>query len=222
MFTGLGGGITRDILLDALPPATFLDWRYLALAAAGGLIAFVLSRRLERLALPITLLDAVGLGVFAVLGAEKTLNMGFGVIRAIIVGTITAVGGGAIRDMMNRTDSHRAAERALRHPSLGRMHRGRDPAGLSGHAGRAGRGDGLLWDPHDRRAVRPRRAATAWTPLTVSPVGDGISAAPSQVRPRRLSHCLTCSRRQHLLIAVVRGGKRRISTLSQSRARLWD
>ena len=58
------------------------------------------SRRLERLALPVTVLDAVGLSGFAVLGAEKALNMGFGVIQAIIVGTITAVGGGTIRDMM--------------------------------------------------------------------------------------------------------------------------
>ena len=100
MFTGLGGGTIRDVLLDALPPATFLDWRYLALAAGGGLIAFALSRRLERLTMPITVLDAVGLGVFAVLGADKALNLGFGVVQAMLVGTITAVGGGTIRDVM--------------------------------------------------------------------------------------------------------------------------
>jgi uncharacterized membrane protein YeiH len=100
MFTGLGGGTIRDVLLDDLPPATFLDWRYLALAAAGGLIAFVLSRKLERLAMPITVLDAVGLSVFAVLSAFKALDMGFGVIQAMIVGTITAVGGGTIRDVL--------------------------------------------------------------------------------------------------------------------------
>ena len=99
MFTGLGGGTIRDVLLDALPPATFLDWRYLALAAGGGLIAFILSRRLERLAMAITVLDAVGLSVFAVLGADKALSLGFGVVQALIVGTITAVGGGTIRDV---------------------------------------------------------------------------------------------------------------------------
>jgi uncharacterized membrane protein YeiH len=102
MFTGLGGGTIRDVLLDALPPATFVDWRYLALAAGGGLIAFVLSRRLDRLAMLITVLDAVGLSVFAVLGAYKALDMGFGVIQAVIVGTITAVGGGTIRDVLIR------------------------------------------------------------------------------------------------------------------------
>ena len=100
MSTGLGGGTIRDVLLDALPPATFVDWRFLALAAGGGLIAFALSRRLERLTMPITVLDAVGLSVFAVLGAEKALNLGFGVVQAMIVGTITAVGGGTIRDVM--------------------------------------------------------------------------------------------------------------------------
>ncbi|SPM28723.1 Uncharacterized membrane protein YeiH, partial [Mycobacterium terramassiliense] len=102
MFTGLGGGTIRDILLNALPPATFLDWRYLALAAGGGLIAFLLSRRLEKLGMPINVLDAVGLSVFAVLGADKALDMGFGVVQAMIVGTITAVGGGTIRDVMIR------------------------------------------------------------------------------------------------------------------------
>ena len=102
MFTGLGGGAIRDVLLDALPPATFLDWRYLALAAGGGLIAFILSRRLEQLTMTITVLDAVGLSVFAVLGADKALSLGFGVVQAVIVGTITAVGGGTIRDVMIR------------------------------------------------------------------------------------------------------------------------
>jgi uncharacterized membrane protein YeiH len=100
MFTGLGGGTIRDVLLDALPPATFVDWRYLALAAGGGLLAFLLSRRLDRLAVPIVVLDAVGLSVFAVLSAYKALDMGFGVLQAIIVGTVTAVGGGTIRDVM--------------------------------------------------------------------------------------------------------------------------
>ncbi|MFI5510002.1 trimeric intracellular cation channel family protein [Mycobacterium sp. NPDC051804] len=100
MFTGLGGGTIRDVLLDALPPATFVDWRYLAVAGAGGLIAFVLSRMLDRLAVAINILDAIGLSVFAVLGAFKALDMGFGVVQAVIVGAITAVGGGTIRDVL--------------------------------------------------------------------------------------------------------------------------
>ena len=58
MITALGGGILRDILLGALPPATFSGWRYLVIAAGGGLIAFALSRPLKRLAVSITVFDA--------------------------------------------------------------------------------------------------------------------------------------------------------------------
>src|SRR3954453_7346550 len=96
MITALGGGILRDILLNALPPATFSDWRYLAVAAGGGLLAFLLSHRLDRLAWPITVLDAAGLGLFAVTGSSKALGLDFGVWQAVIVGAITGVGGGTI------------------------------------------------------------------------------------------------------------------------------
>ena len=68
MITALGGGIIRDILLGALPPATFVDWRYLAVAAAGGLIAFLFSRGLSRFTSTIDVLDAAGLSLFAVTG----------------------------------------------------------------------------------------------------------------------------------------------------------
>src|SRR3954471_554682 len=68
MITALGGGIIRDVLLGSLPPATFSDWRYLAVAAGGGLVTFVFGRHLERLNTPITVLDAAGLSLFAVTG----------------------------------------------------------------------------------------------------------------------------------------------------------
>ncbi|NRI69138.1 trimeric intracellular cation channel family protein [Rhodococcus sp. MS16] len=99
MVTALGGGTVRDVLLDALPPATFIDLRYLAVAAIGALMAFGLSFRLERLAMPINVLDAIGLSVFAVLGAHKAFELGFGVVQSVIVGAITGVGGGTIRDV---------------------------------------------------------------------------------------------------------------------------
>ncbi len=102
MTTALGGGVIRDVLLDALPPATFLDWRYLVVAAAGGLLAFLLSQRLERLAWPITVLDAAGLALFAVTGSSKAVAFGFGPGQAIILGTIAAVGGGTLRDVLVR------------------------------------------------------------------------------------------------------------------------
>ena len=102
MITAVGGGTIRDVLLDSLPPATFVDWRYLAVAAGGGLVAFVLGRHLERLNTPINVLDAVGLALFAVTGALKAVGLGFGPAQAVIVGAITAVGGGTIRDVLIR------------------------------------------------------------------------------------------------------------------------
>ena len=102
MVTAIGGGFIRDILLGDLPPATFLDWRYLLVAGSGGLLAFFLGRKLERLALPITILDAVGLSLFAITGTIKGLEFGLGNTQAIILGIITAVGGGTIRDVLIR------------------------------------------------------------------------------------------------------------------------
>jgi len=102
MITALGGGILRDVLLDALPPATFSDWRYLLVAGSGGLLAFALSRQLERLATPITVLDALGLSLFAVTGATKAMALGAGAGQSILLGTITAVGGGTLRDVLVR------------------------------------------------------------------------------------------------------------------------
>jgi uncharacterized membrane protein YeiH len=102
MVTAIGGGIIRDLLIGAVPPATFSDWRYLAVATVGGLIAFGLSRRLQRLTLPITVLDAAGLSLFAVTGASKALEYGLGAGQAVILGAITAVGGGTMRDVLIR------------------------------------------------------------------------------------------------------------------------
>jgi len=102
MITALGGGIIRDVLIGSVPPAAFRDWRYLALAAGGGLVAFTLSHWLDRLEIPIIVLDAVGLSVFAVIGASKALAFGLDVGPAIILGTITGVGGGTIRDTLVR------------------------------------------------------------------------------------------------------------------------
>ena len=101
MITALGGGIIRDVLLD-VPPATFNDWRYLAVAAGGGLIAFVSGRHLDRLTAPITVLDAAGLSLFAVTGAGKALQLGLGPAQAVLLGALTGVGGGTLRDVMVR------------------------------------------------------------------------------------------------------------------------
>jgi uncharacterized membrane protein YeiH len=102
MLTALGGGFIRDTILDALPPATFADWRYLVVAAAGALVAFVSGRVADRLATPILVLDAAGLSLFAVSGALKGVGFEVGVVQAVILGVITAVGGGTLRDVLIR------------------------------------------------------------------------------------------------------------------------
>ena len=102
MITALGGGCIRDILLGALPPDTFVDWRYLAVAAAGGLLAFLFSRGLSRFSSAIDVLDAAGLSLFAITGAGKALELGVGPVQAIILGAVTGVGGGTLRDVLIR------------------------------------------------------------------------------------------------------------------------
>jgi uncharacterized membrane protein YeiH len=98
---GLAGGITRDVLIGT-PPATFRDWRYLAAAAAAGVVCFFAGRTLERAERSVMIFDALGLGLFAVTGATKALQFGLGPVQAIILGTITGVGGGMLRDVLLR------------------------------------------------------------------------------------------------------------------------
>jgi uncharacterized membrane protein YeiH len=102
MVTALGGGILRDVLLGSLPPATFSDWRYLVVAAAGSLVAFAFGHSLDRIAGTILVLDAAGLSLFAVAGASKALDLGVGPGQAVILGAITGVGGGTLRDVLVR------------------------------------------------------------------------------------------------------------------------
>jgi uncharacterized membrane protein YeiH len=100
VITAIGGGTIRDLLIGAVPPAAFQDWRYLAVAMGGGLVAFAGGQRLGKLAGIITILDAAGLSMFAVTGATKALSFGLGAMPAVILGAVTAVGGGTMRDVL--------------------------------------------------------------------------------------------------------------------------
>ena len=102
MVTAVGGGIMRDVLIGAVPPAAFRYWAYLVVAIGGALLAFFFSRALRRFALPIDILDAAGLSLFCVTGATKSLQYGLGVVPAVILGAVTGVGGGTIRDVLVR------------------------------------------------------------------------------------------------------------------------
>lgn len=98
--TGVAGGILRDVLLGAVPPEALREPWPLALTALAGLCAFFLGPLIERLNRPVMLLDAMGLGVFAVAGCQKALAHGLTAPGAVLLGVITAVGGGVVRDIM--------------------------------------------------------------------------------------------------------------------------
>ncbi|HEU5083112.1 MAG TPA: TRIC cation channel family protein [Acidimicrobiales bacterium] len=98
---GLAGGITRDVLIG-IPPAAFRDWRYLAVAGAAGVVTLVAHPALTRLERPILVLDAAGLALFCVTGASTALDHGVGSVGAAVLGTITGVGGGVLRDVLVR------------------------------------------------------------------------------------------------------------------------
>jgi len=95
-----GGGIVRDLCIGAIPPAGLTNWHYLvaAIIAAGmtiGLFPFV-----QRLNQPVLLFDALGLSLFAVTGAQKSLAYGHNAEVAVLLGITTAVGGGVLRDIL--------------------------------------------------------------------------------------------------------------------------
>ncbi|HWB99575.1 MAG TPA: TRIC cation channel family protein [Bryobacteraceae bacterium] len=98
--TALGGGIIRDLLIGAIPPASIRDPRYAIAAFSGGAMAFFLFRFVGQVPeLTMTTLDAAGLGLFAVVGAAKALDHGISPLLAVLMGTITGVGGGTTRDL---------------------------------------------------------------------------------------------------------------------------
>ena len=98
---GLAGGIIRDLLIGT-PPATFRDWRYLAATAAAGLVCFFARPLLERFQRSVLVFDAIGLGLFCVTGATKALDFRLGPVQAILLGAITGIGGGMLRDVLLR------------------------------------------------------------------------------------------------------------------------
>lgn len=97
--TGIGGGFLRDILLG-VTPATFSNNAYLITVTVSALVGMLLLRLFQRVDPVVTLLDAVSIGLFGAIGATKALSMGLPVVPALFIGTISAVGGGVMRDVM--------------------------------------------------------------------------------------------------------------------------
>ena len=97
---GNAGGITRDLLIGAVPPAAIADWKYLGVSVLAGLITFFWYPMTDRLRNDVLWFDAVGLPVFAVAGTEKALVHGLGSVMAALLGMLTGVGGGMLRDVL--------------------------------------------------------------------------------------------------------------------------
>ncbi len=97
---GVAGGITRDVLIGAVPPATIADWHDFAIAIGAGLLAFFVYPIEQKLDSPVQVLDAIGLGVFAVTGAQKAISYGINPVMAPVLGMISGIGGGMARDVL--------------------------------------------------------------------------------------------------------------------------
>ena len=98
--TATAGGIARDLLIGAVPPAAFQDWRYFASATLAGLVTYIWYDAIERLRNPVRVFDALGLGLFAVAGTEKALHFGLHPVMAALLGMLTGIGGGITRDLL--------------------------------------------------------------------------------------------------------------------------
>jgi uncharacterized membrane protein YeiH len=102
LVSALGGGITRDILIQRGPPLAFVDVRYLYAGFAGAFIGLVFGSRVGTRAKRILIfVDAAALALFSVAGATRALNSSLSILPALISGVVTAVGGGSLRDVLS-------------------------------------------------------------------------------------------------------------------------
>jgi len=99
---GNSGGIARDIMIGAVPPAAINDWAYLAVSIFAGVITFFWYPLINRLSSPVLLFDAAGLALFVAAGTDKALAFHVGPVAAVLFGTLTGIGGGMVRDVLIR------------------------------------------------------------------------------------------------------------------------
>jgi uncharacterized membrane protein YeiH len=97
---GNAGGVTRDLLIGAVPPAAIHDWRYVAVSLVAAAVTFVWYPNVKRLQPIVLLFDAAGLGLFAVAGTQKALAVGLNPLVSALLGMLTGIGGGVLRDLL--------------------------------------------------------------------------------------------------------------------------
>jgi uncharacterized membrane protein YeiH len=94
------GGMARDVLIGAVPPASIQDWRYLGVSLLAGILTFFFYSKVTRFRNALLVYDAAGLGLFAVTGAAKALAYQLGPVPAALLGMVTGIGGGVVRDVL--------------------------------------------------------------------------------------------------------------------------
>lgn len=94
------GSITRDVVIGAVPPAAISDWRYLAASVVAGLLTFTWHPVIERVRSAVLVFDGAGLALFAVTGTQAALASGLNPIMAALLGMVTGIGGGMLRDLL--------------------------------------------------------------------------------------------------------------------------
>ena len=97
---GNAGGMTRDVLIGATPASAIRDWRYLADSMLAGLAAFFWVPWLDKIWSSVLVFDAAGLALFAVVGTQKALAFGLSPVVAALLGMVTGIGGGMLRDVL--------------------------------------------------------------------------------------------------------------------------
>ncbi|WP_327431890.1 trimeric intracellular cation channel family protein [Streptomyces sp. NBC_01236] len=98
--TALGGGLFRDLMIGAVPPAAFTDLGYFSTPLLAALLVFFLHPHVERIQVGVNVFDAAGLGLFCVSGTTKAYEYGLGLPQSAALGLVTAVGGGVVRDVL--------------------------------------------------------------------------------------------------------------------------
>lgn len=99
--TALGGGILRDLVIGDVPPAAFTSLGYVLVPLAAAVLVFFWHPQVTRFLPTVQLFDAAGLGLFCATGTLKALEYGLSPLHSVLLGVVTAVGGGILRDMLS-------------------------------------------------------------------------------------------------------------------------
>jgi uncharacterized membrane protein YeiH len=98
--SAVAGGLMRDLIIGATPPAAFATWHYLVASTVAGVCCYASYRYVARLTMAVSVFDAIGMGVYSVVGAEKALSYGLPPLMAAVLGMVSAIGGGMARDLL--------------------------------------------------------------------------------------------------------------------------